>query len=1111
MGRMGCRRRSRHPAHNVWLGVGLVLVLLGVLPAAAGAMLSSVPDDDWVTNGPVTAVAGSGNTVYLGGFFSQIGPRTGPAVSFTSESSTPDAGFPEVSGGLGIVDAVVSDGAGGWYIAGNFTHVGGAARDGLAHVLSGGSVDPSFVPNPELTEVRTVSALALSGGALYIGGDFTKVNGTARNGLAAVNTSDGSLTGFNPAPSSGSVQIQALAVASGVLYAGGSFTEMGGQARAGLAAFTVSTGALTSWAPQATGIFPTVRALAVSGSTIYLAGYFDHISGEPRSGFAAVDTSGVLQPWNPEASGCATPGLALAVSATAVYVGGCFTSIGGQARVSFAALDPTTAKATSWNPEVSGGTVEGIAVSGSTVYASGSFTGIGGQARNGLAALDAGTAAASGWNPNLNLNTNPGETTEVPALAASGSTVFVGGDFTSVGGVSRTDLAAIDTTSGEATAWNPGLTPYFPLSSVGESPIRALAVAGGVVYVGGTFSSTGGQPRADLAALDATTGAATSWNPGVSSASSENTTVGALIATPSTVYVGGSFTTLGSSARSDLGALSTSTGLATAWNPQLTAVKADTEHGTAAVDTLALSGNTLYVGGGLTSAGGHTRTAAAAFSTETGEATGWDPLVEVLSGTPYASGLAISGSTVYIAAGTGGLLPVDATTGAAREAYAPPLASDPVSVATANSAVYLAGSAFDSGSGLALAWHVPLSAFTFGTPTTAATVLASGNHVYLAGHFRSTELAPASGFAAFTITGPINSAPPTITGTVGEGQLLSEHHGSWSEPPTAYSYQWLRCPHHKPAVPCTPIAGATDPTYTLTAADSGATIEVQETATNAAGSSDPVGSLPTAVVAEAPGNLTPPAITGTPSVDETLSCSHGTWNNSPSSYAYAWLRDGEPIPGATSSNYLVTASDVGYSLSCEVTAGNAGGSRAAASSTVTITAGGGGTGEGGGPTGGGGSGAAGSGGSSGSTGGGSASGVPTGSGAQTNQPGPSPSAVIAALATLLSTRTPPPTITGVLAHGYSVTFNAPGAGVLSIRWTTAGGPGAHHAKSVVIARGSRSFGAAERGVAKLRLTAAGRKLLGKGKTLKVIEVVGFTPSDADAQTKRVKLTIRRRR
>lgn len=43
MGGMGCRRTSRHRARNVWFGVGLVFILLGGLPAAAGAALSSVP------------------------------------------------------------------------------------------------------------------------------------------------------------------------------------------------------------------------------------------------------------------------------------------------------------------------------------------------------------------------------------------------------------------------------------------------------------------------------------------------------------------------------------------------------------------------------------------------------------------------------------------------------------------------------------------------------------------------------------------------------------------------------------------------------------------------------------------------------------------------------------------------------------------------------------------------------------------------------------------------------------------------------------------------------------------------------------------------------------
>jgi hypothetical protein len=940
-GRGAAVARPGYRTGRAWLCGLLACAVAAALPAAAPAALSSVPDNDWVTNGPVTAIARSGSTIYLGGSFSQVGPRTGPAVTFTGGSSTPDASFPQVSGGQGLVNAAISDGAGGWYLAGSFSRVGSVARAGLAHVLSGGSVDPSFAPSLEVAHNASAAALALSGSTLYVGGHFSAISGVARSGVAALNTSDGSLQSWNPGPSAGVASVETLAVSAGVLYVGGSFTEMGGQPRASLAAFTTSTGALTSWAPQATGTFPTVKALAISGSTIYLGGYFDHVAGQPRAGFSAVDTTGTLGSWNPEASGCSTPGLALAASGTAVYVSGCFTHIGGQARAGFAALDPTNGSATSWDPATSGGTVEAIVASGATIYASGSFTHIGGKTRNGVAALDATTAEASSWNPNLNLNPNPTEATQVTALAFDGTRVFVGGSFSSAGGLARSDLAAIDATTGEATAWNPGLTPVFTLVN---QPVRALSVAGGAVYVGGSFSAAGGQPRANLAALDPVTGAATSWNPGATSASAENSVVGALLATPSVVYVGGSFTTLGGSPRANLGAVSVASGLATSWNPPSSVVKATSEHGVAAIDALALSGSTLYAGGGLTAAGGHARTGAAAFSTETGEPSEWNPVIEVFSGTPYASGLAVATNTVYVAAGPGGLLAVDPATGAAqpwRPTYPPAsgLGSGVPSVAAANGAVYLPGAALDAASGLALGWGDPLSSFSFGSPTTAAKVITSGNHVYLAGAFRTTEYAPASGFAAFTITGALNTAPPTITGAAAEGQLLTEHHGGWSTPPTSYTYQWLRCPQKHPPVSCTPISEATGPTYTASAADLGSTIEVQEIATNGEGSSDPVGSAPTAVVYGPPENLTPPSITGTPAVGQTLSCLPGSWTNSPTGYHYAWHRDGEPITGATTSGYTVTAADAGHDLTCEVTASNLAGSRWALADAGVVAAG----------------------------------------------------------------------------------------------------------------------------------------------------------------------------
>ena len=57
-----------------------------------------------------------------------------------------------------------------------------------------------------------------------------------------------------------------------------------------------------------------------------------------------------------------------------------------------------------------------------------------------------------------------------------------------------------------------------------------------------------------------------------------------------------------------------------------------------------------------------------------------------------------------------------------------------------------------------------------------------------------------------------------------------------------------------------------------------------------------------------------------------MTCAEGDWDGSPS-FAFAWLRDGAAIPGATGRDYAASADDAGTALQCEVTATNAGGLR----------------------------------------------------------------------------------------------------------------------------------------------------------------------------------------
>jgi len=95
----------------------------------------------------------------------------------------------------------------------------------------------------------------------------------------------------------------------------------------------------------------------------------------------------------------------------------------------------------------------------------------------------------------------------------------------------------------------------------------------------------------------------------------------------------------------------------------------------------------------------------------------------------------------------------------------------------------------------------------------------------------------------------------------------------------------------------------------------------------------------------APQNTAPPTISGTPRVGQTLTATTGTWNGSPTAYAFQWLRcnpGGQAcvaIPGATANTYTLQAPDQGNTIRVQVTATNASGSTTAQSAqTATIAA-----------------------------------------------------------------------------------------------------------------------------------------------------------------------------
>jgi hypothetical protein len=184
--------------------------------------------------------------------------------------------------------------------------------------------------------------------------------------------------------------------------------------------------------------------------------------------------------------------------------------------------------------------------------------------------------------------------------------------------------------------------------------------------------------------------------------------------------------------------------------------------------------------------------------------------------------------------------------------------------------------------------------------------------------------------AAATALGavPREVSQPTIEGgTFRQGSTLIAGNGVWSNNPTSFAYQWLRCDLNGNA--CGNINGATNQRYRLVQADVDRTVLVRVTARNADGART-ANSKPSPVIGDnaAPRLITEPTISGQPAVGQELTANPGSWKNIPDRFTYQWQQCNSagggcaPIAGAIGSIFGVRSADVGKTLRVEVTAIN---------------------------------------------------------------------------------------------------------------------------------------------------------------------------------------------
>lgn len=495
--------------------------------------------------GNVHAMERLKDTLYLGGLFDYVGKYSGyfAGVDTSSGKIIQHGSWPKVNG---PVYASVPDGNGGFIIAGSFFRVGDSARRNIARISATGVVE-AFNPGTN----DTVFSIVLNSGTVYIGGSFTSAAGSTRNRLAAITLSTGAVTSWNPG-SNGTVR--ALATDGATLFAGGQFTTVATVSRQNIAAIDLSTAAATSFNPGAgtTGTH-TVSCIVLSADRVYIGGLFNSVGGQTRNNIAAcVKSTGAVTTWNPNANNRVN---AMLLTRNMLYAGGGFTNIGGKIRQRLAAIDTATAAANNWVPFHTGTVNTGVyslALIDKVMYAGGNFR-ITWNAleRSHVAAID-----TSGTGTLRSLNKYPNKSGIVHTIQAAGTNVYMGGTFASIEGADRSCLAGIDVKNnlllplnheilGEIRdihiddsrmyvagvslvnsvarkhvasfdiANNYALTSWDPLnvSGIVSNNVAGLTVAGDYVYLTGQFDFTSNGRHIDAAKVHKTTGAVDAWAP----------------------------------------------------------------------------------------------------------------------------------------------------------------------------------------------------------------------------------------------------------------------------------------------------------------------------------------------------------------------------------------------------------------------------------------------------------------------------------------------------------------------------------------------------------------------------------------------------------------------
>lgn len=311
--RTGAALRLRRWATGI-AGLGLVAASVGSAevaradttpPAGTPPTISADALPTWQINGVVWSQVVVGQTVYATGSFTKARPPGVPAGGagevdalniFAYDLTTGNrvSSFNHALNAQGRVVAASPDGS-KVYVGGDFTTVDGAVRGHVAAFSTATKqLDPNFRPSTN----AKVRGIAATSSRVYLGGSYQSVNGVARKNVSAVAASDGSLLSWAPTVDDGFIWSMVLAPDQSRVILGGTFSSLNGKPARGMGSLSTSTGATLPWAANTTirnggSSNSAITSLRTDGKQIFGSG-FAYGSGNFEGTFAANPTTGKL-------------------------------------------------------------------------------------------------------------------------------------------------------------------------------------------------------------------------------------------------------------------------------------------------------------------------------------------------------------------------------------------------------------------------------------------------------------------------------------------------------------------------------------------------------------------------------------------------------------------------------------------------------------------------------------------------------------------------------------------------------------------------------------------------------------------------------------------------